>query len=352
MKSSITFFETKTNIEIIDDIRNKLSVINLTKTKPHNIFQLIEDSKLDEISDSIDNNITILDETDCEGRTPLMYASFLGNLDIVRIILSYAEKKYPLSNIPCYDFIKESSKPFDWNSLFYAVFSKNIDVLEYLSKKSQNDLWGKVDKYQWTIIGYLIWNNNKDILNITRESYPYIHRWFSEWTTSGPFLEYFKDFRARILRFEKISHEEKFEHTYFSQSMLFYYWSIANLDKNSEIANFILNKNETTLSKEILDTKSYLQTLFQLMFIIKNENDLTNEEVVKNLDINSNFIKFIEENEFIRTHPLINEKFWEHATTLLLNRKIISKEDAGIVKYGVNSYKYGLSFDQIDDLFS
>ena len=200
--------------------------------------------------------------------------------------------------------------------------------------------------------GYLILSNNKDILNITRESYPYIYRWFSEYTTSGPFLEYFKDFRDAICSFKRISPKDNFEHTYFSESMLFYYWSIANLDENSEIANFILNKNDTTLSKEILDTKSYLQTLFQLMFIIKNENDLTNEEVVKNLDINSNFIKFIEENKFIRTHPLINEKFWEHATTLLLNRKIISKEDAGIVKYRVNLYKYGLSFDEFDDLFS
>lgn len=352
MKSSITFFNKKTNIAIIDDIKNKLSTIELVKTDTHNIFQLIEDSKIGEIKELIDNNIAILDETDCEGRTPLMYASFIGNLDIVKIILSYAEKKYPLSTIPCYDFIKEASKPLNWNSLFYAVFSKNIDVLEYLSKKSQNDLWGEVDKYQWTIIGYLILSNNKDILNITRESYPYIYRWFSEKTTSIPFLEYFKDFRNTICSFKRISPKKNFKHTYFSESMLFYYWSIANLDENSEIANFILNKNETTLSKEILDTKSYLQTLFQLMFIIKNENDLTNEEILKNLDINSNFVKFIEENVFIQTHPLINEKFWKHATTLLLNRKIISKEDAVIIKYRMNSYKYGVSFDEINDLFS
>ena len=156
MKRTITAFNKEYNIENLSFIKKILT--DFEEKKEHQIFHLIDTNNIDQIKSLIKDDISILKIRDAETRTPLLYASFVGNFDVVKLIV----EKYQ-NNTKIYNEINESDEIFGWNLFHYAVFGKNVEIFNYVLEKYPlyiSDFGLPRDKFNWSPLDYLCVNES------------------------------------------------------------------------------------------------------------------------------------------------------------------------------------------------
>ena len=129
MKRTITAFNKEYNIENLFFIKKILT--DFEEKKEHQIFHLIDTNNIDQIKSLIKDDISILNIRDAETRTPLLYASFVGNFDVVKLIVEKFQKIYKKIN--------ETDEIFGWNLFHYAVFGKNVEIFNYVLEDGNVD---------------------------------------------------------------------------------------------------------------------------------------------------------------------------------------------------------------------